>query len=280
MNLDDHHDDDIAEEMDERLDECVVREVEQACKDRDAEIATFRASLASETKHLADAMTTLEGLGRFPVIYADPPWAYRKAALVNRGAARAVEKEYPTMQPDEIAALPVASIADADSVLFMGATGPKLPEALMVMKAWGFTYRTIAFVWVKLTTKADKPFFGMGFYTRANAEIVLVGTRGKGVKRQDAAVRQVFLDCYDGPSDEQFATPIGRHSEKPDEVRQRIERLYQGPRVELFARTTVRDWTVWGNDAALASRPPPRSRARKEMNHERRDSRGRLLHLQ
>lgn len=187
-------------------------------------------------------------VGQFPVIYADPAWAYRKAKLVDRGAARAVEKEYPTMQPKEIAALPVSTIAARDSVLFMWATGPKLPQALMVMNAWGFEYRTIAFVWVKLTKKADKPFFGMGFYTRANAEIVLVGTKGKGCKRIDAAVRQVALDVYDGPSEEPIAAVIGEHSAKPDEIRQRIERLYDGPRIELFARERVRDWTVWGNE--------------------------------
>ena len=186
---------------------------------------------------------------RYSVIYADPAWAYRKTPLVNRGAARAVEKEYPTMQPEEIAAIPVASIAEDNSVLFLWATGPKLPEALMVMKAWGFTYRTIAFVWVKLTTKADKPFFGMGFYTRANAEIVLVGTRGRGCKRLDAAVRQVVLDVYDGPDEEQIAAPISTHSAKPDEVRQRIERLYDGRRVELFARKASDGWDVWGNQA-------------------------------
>lgn len=187
--------------------------------------------------------------GQFPIIYADPPWAYRKTALVDRGSARAVEKEYPTMQPAEIAALPVSLLATDDATLFMWATGPKLPEALMVMQSWGFKYRTIAFVWVKLTKKADKPFFGMGFYTRANAEIVLVGTKGKGRKRLDASVRQVMLDCdeYDGPSEEPTSSPIGKHSEKPDEIRQRIEQLYDGPRIELFARQRVRDWSVWGH---------------------------------
>jgi N6-adenosine-specific RNA methylase IME4 len=186
--------------------------------------------------------------GRFPVVYADPAWAYRKAPLVNRGRARAVEKEYATMQPEEIAALPVGDLAAPDAVLFLWATGPKLPLALDVMKAWDFEFRTVAFVWVKLTSKGDKPHFGMGFYTRANAELCLVGTRGKGVRRQDASVRQVCLDVYDGPSEEQVATPIGAHSAKPDEIRQRIERLYAGPRVELFARERVRDWTVWGNE--------------------------------
>jgi N6-adenosine-specific RNA methylase IME4 len=185
---------------------------------------------------------------KFPIIYADPAWAYRKSPLVNRGTARAVEKEYPTMQPEEICALPVESIAEDDATLFMWATGPKLPLALEVMQAWGFKYRTIAFVWVKLTKTETKPFFGMGFYTRANAEIVLVGTRGKGRRRVDASVPQIVLDIYDGPEEEQIATPIRQHSQKPDEVRLRIEQLYAGPRIELFARDRVRDWTVWGNE--------------------------------
>jgi len=188
---------------------------------------------------------------QFPVIYADPPWAYRKEPLNDLGAARAVEKEYATMSPEEIAALPIAQLATPDAVLFMWATGPKLPQALSLMSAWSFEYRTIAFVWIKLTTKSNKPFFGMGFYTRANAEIVLVGTRGKGRKRIDAAVPQVVLDVYDGPEEEPIAAPVGAHSKKPDEVRQRIERLYEGPRIELFARERIRDWTVWGNDPLL-----------------------------
>jgi N6-adenosine-specific RNA methylase IME4 len=187
--------------------------------------------------------------GPYTVVYADPAWAYRKTALVNRGKARAVEKEYPTMQPEEISALPVEGITAMNAVLFMWATGPKMPIALDVMKAWGFTYRTVAFVWIKLTKDGSKPAFGMGFYTRANAEYVIVGTRGKGRPRLDAGVRQVVVDVYDGPEDEQVATVPGRHSQKPDEVRQRIERLYAGPRIELFAREKVRDWMVWGNQA-------------------------------
>lgn len=170
------------------------------------------------------------------VVYADPPWAYRKSPLVNRGRARAVEKEYPTMQPDEIAALPVATWCAPDAVLFLWSVAPKLPIALAVMAAWGFAFRTIGFVWVK-TNRDGTPFVGMGFYTRANAECVLIGVRGRGLPRCDASVSQIVL------------APRGRHSEKPDEVRRRIERLYAGPRLELFARERMRDWMVWGNEA-------------------------------
>lgn len=149
----------------------------------------------------------------------------------------------------------MGSICAKDSVLFLWATGPKMPEALSVMKAWGFTYRTVAFVWVKLTRRGDKLHFGMGFYTRANAELCLVGTRGRGVRRVDAAVRQVVQDVYDGPEEDTVSSPIERHSKKPDEVRSRIERLYGGRRVELFARGAYDGWTCWGLDAPQSGEP-------------------------
>jgi N6-adenosine-specific RNA methylase IME4 len=227
---------------------------------------TARAPLtAAAQRALVPVAAALPKDPQFRVIYADPPWPYRKAQLDDLGAARAVEKEYATMSIEDIAALPVATLAAPDAVLFMWATGPKLLQALRVMEAWGFEYRTIAFVWVKLTTKADKLFFGMGFYTRANAEIVLVGTRGRGCKRIDAGVPQIVLDPYDGPSEEPVAVSIGRHSEKPDEVRRRIERLYEGPRIELFAREQVRDWTVWGNETPeIAPESSPESAANQQ----------------
>jgi N6-adenosine-specific RNA methylase IME4 len=190
---------------------------------------------------------------KYPVIYADPPWAYRKAELVAKtNRVRAVEKEYPTMQPEEIAALPIGACAEDNSVLFMWATGPKLPEALMVMAAWGFTFRTIAFVWVKM--QGDKPFMGMGFYTRANVELVLVGTRGKGRTRKDAGVRQVLLDDF--PESEPLLAEIGEHSRKPAEIRRRIESLYDGPYLELFARDAPDGWRVWGNDVPVDREQP------------------------
>jgi N6-adenosine-specific RNA methylase IME4 len=176
--------------------------------------------------------------GRFNVVYCDPPWAYRKTALVDRGRARAVEKEYRTMQPEDIAALSVASISADDAVLFMWATWPKLPEALHVMRSWGFAYKTVGFVWEK-SSRHGKVFMGMGFYTRANTEVVLVGTRGRGLPRLDASVHQIVH------------APIGRHSAKPEEDPARIDRLYSGSRVELFARATRRGWVTWGNDPAL-----------------------------
>ena len=146
------------------------------------------------------------------------------------------ENHYPTMSIDDICALPVADIAAKDSVLFLWATFPMLPEALRVISAWGFKYKTVAFVWLKQNPKAQSWFFGMGFWTRGNAEICLLATRGNP-KRQDNSVHQFII------------SPREAHSKKPDEARDKIVRLMGDlPRVELFARQSPPDWDVWGNE--------------------------------
>jgi N6-adenosine-specific RNA methylase IME4 len=171
--------------------------------------------------------------GKYQIIYADPPWSYRdKASAGERGACY----KYSVLDTAGVCALPIASLADQNCVLFMWATFPMLPDAFQVMKAWGFDYKTVAFVWVKTNKKADSDFFGMGNWTRANAEIVLLGVKGKP-KRVSAAVRQIVR------------TPIMRHSEKPNEVRERIVNLMGDfPRIELFAREKISGWDVWGNE--------------------------------
>jgi N6-adenosine-specific RNA methylase IME4 len=185
---------------------------------------------------------------RYSVIYADPPWSWSKSPLIDRGAARTVEKEYPTMQPEEIMALPVSLIAADRSILFMWTTSPKLPMAFDVMTAWGFQYKTVAFVWTKRNKVSDGWFTGMGFYTRQNAEFCLLGTRGKpALTRLDKSVHQIVDD------------PISVHSRKPESVRERIDRLYAGERIELFARQHTPGWDAWGYD--VTSRPDQRSSA-------------------
>ena len=110
---------------------------------------------------------------------------------------------------------------------------PCLCEALEVLTAWGFSYKTVAFVWVKQNRKNDDLFTGMGYWTRANAEICILATKGHP-KRVDAGVRQVIL------------SHIEEHSKKPDEARERIVRLMGDlPRVELFARQSPEGWDVW-----------------------------------
>ena len=168
---------------------------------------------------------------KYQVIYADPPWDYQQCRL--SGSAK---KHYPTMRIEELCALPVAEIADRDCALFLWATFPQLPEALRLIQAWGFVYKTVAFVWLKQNRKALTWFFGLGFWTRSNAEICLLATKGHP-KRQSAGIHQLVI------------SPVERHSKKPDEVREKIVALMGDvPRIELFARQQTPGWDVWGNE--------------------------------
>ena len=169
--------------------------------------------------------------GNYNIIYADPPWQY------NRNKGRGVaENHYRTINLEKICALPVADIAAQDSVLFLWATFPMLPEALHVISAWGFTFKTVAFVWLKLNKKSPGWFNGMGFWTRGNAEICLLATRGHP-KRKSAGIHQFII------------SPVERHSKKPDIAREKIVALMGDvPRIELFARQTSPGWGVWGNE--------------------------------
>lgn len=181
--------------------------------------------------HTTDIAAWLREGPRYQVIYADPPWRYndQKGNDPAMGGIR-----YPTMSDAEIAALPVKQVAERTSALFLWATMPKLQEALDVMRAWGFAYRTTAFVWLKLNPDGS-PYSGMGHWTNSNIEIVLFGKRG-APKRLARDVKQVVM------------APVGVHSAKPDEVRRRIVRLMGNvPRVELFARTAAAGWDAVGN---------------------------------
>ena len=161
----------------------------------------------------------------------DPPWQYEQKRL--SGAA---EHHYPTMSIETLCALPIAELAAEDSALFLWATFPQLPEALRLLKAWGFQYKTTAFVWLKLNKKARTWFYGLGFWTRGNAEICLLATRGHP-KRQSAGIHQFII------------SPVRQHSRKPDEARDKIVALMGDvPRVELFARQETPGWDVWGNE--------------------------------
>ena len=162
----------------------------------------------------------------YQIIYADPPWRYDQKGL--QGAA---EKHYSTMSLEDICKLPVGSISAKDSILFLWATFPQLPAALRVISAWGFKYKTVAFLWLKKNRKADSWFFGLGFWTRGNAEVCLLATRGHP-KRQSSKIHQFII------------SPIEAHSKKPDIV----ERAGDVPRIELFARQTTPGWDVWGNE--------------------------------
>jgi N6-adenosine-specific RNA methylase IME4 len=175
----------------------------------------------------------------FGAIYADPPWTF--ATWSQAGKDRSPEKHYGVMDTAAIAAMPVADLAASDAVLLMWTCWPQLPEALEVIRAWGFTYKTCGFCWVKADARQPDMFsdstpvqVGMGFWTRSNSEVCLLAVRGKP-KRLNADVRQAIVE------------PRRQHSRKPDCVPGRIERLVAGPYLELFARTQRPGWTVWGN---------------------------------
>ena len=179
---------------------------------------------------------------KYGAILADPPWSFRAWSgdtLASRKYDVAAQ-HYSTMSFDEIAALPVADMAAEDCALFCWVVWPSLPEALGVIEKWGFAYKTCAFAWFKGNTLPLFPDdfrdkMGLGYWTRANSECCLLATRGKP-KRLNADVRQVIQ------------APLREHSRKPDEIYGRIERLVEGPYLEMFARQTRDGWDAWGNE--------------------------------
>ena len=172
---------------------------------------------------------------KYQIIYADPPWSYQDTQKSGGTAFFGASVRYNTMKNKDILSLPISELADKDSVLFMWATSPLLPEALETIKAWGFKFKTIAFVWNK-QTKNNINISNMGRWTMGNVEIVLLGVKGKP-KRIIKNIKQLVI------------AERKRHSEKPQEVRDRIVSLMGDlPRIELFARQKTEGWDVWGNE--------------------------------
>lgn len=169
---------------------------------------------------------------KYSVIYVDPPWRY---ADQKNNDPKMGGITYPTLSQAELFSLPVADIAEKDCALFLWATMPLLKEALDVIEAWGFTYTTCAFTWVKQNPLGSGIYSGLGHWTNGNAELCLFAKKGRP-KRQAKNVKQIVM------------APRSRHSEKPAEVRDRIVQLVGDlPRIELFARTSTPGWDAWGN---------------------------------
>jgi N6-adenosine-specific RNA methylase IME4 len=169
---------------------------------------------------------------KYDLIYCDPPWCYR-----DKNPMGGCEKHYKTLRTKDLCELPIQNISAENSLLFMWATYPLLPDALRVMESWGYTYKTVAFTWIKLYKDGKTPVFGIGHYTASNAEIVLVGKRGKGLPRVNKDVSQIIL------------AERMKHSQKPLEVIQKIDRLYGGvKKIELFCRDKQPGWDATGFD--------------------------------
>lgn len=185
--------------------------------------------------------------GKYDVIYADPPWDYRGreqfgfAGDVGVSSGGAIQ-QYETLTPVQLAALDVASAAAADCVLFMWTTGPMMNDAMTVLQAWGFTYKTVAFVWHKQRVNP-------GYYTLSSCEYCLVATQGRIPTPRGSRNERQFVSL-----------PRGKHSAKPLEVRSRINRMFPTQsKLELFARNVPAEqrWSTWGNEVAEHRRPLP-----------------------
>ena len=187
----------------------------------------------SATKRSSTGPHTLIASGfRAGVIAADPPWSFN---YYSERADRAVFNHYEMMSFDAIKALAVAKLAADDCALFLWGTWPDMPMWMPVIEAWGFTYSGLAFDWVKLNANGRGLHWGTGYGTRANPEPCLLARRGN-LLRLDEGVHSVIM------------APVGAHSAKPDEAYRRMERLFGGPRLELFARKPREGWHTWGDE--------------------------------
>ncbi len=179
----------------------------------------------------------------YSVIYADPPWSFKTYS--GKGLGRSAEAWYDCLTLDEICALPIENLAEENCVLLMWTTDPFLRESFRVIDAWGFTYKTVGFYWIKSPTS----WFGTGYWTRANPEQCLLATRGQP-KRTNADVPKLIV------------APRREHSRKPDEIYERIERLCVGPYIEIFARQRREGWNALGDETDIGPRTERKWRSR------------------
>lgn len=173
---------------------------------------------------------------RYDVILADPPWQFEywnRKTSSKRGTG---EKYYDVMSVDAIADHSVSSLLNDNAALFLWTSWPFIDQVFKVIKAWGFTYRTLGFIWVKQNPTGFGFFTGMGYYTRRNTEPCLLGVKGSmPVARKD--ILEIIL------------SPVQKHSRKPHRQYEIIEALYPDARyLELFARNRREGWDVWGNE--------------------------------
>lgn len=186
---------------------------------------------------------------KFATIYIDPPWRFRVWDENVSSAGGSARAHYPVMDTADIAAIPIPDLMERDCVVFLWTVWTHLPEAVWLADQWGLEYKTCAFNWVKLNKmQRDTPFTGMGYWTRANSEPCLLFTKGSP-RRKSKDVPQMLIDWQGGLFEtETIATPIGRHSEKPQAIYERIEALVDGPYCEVFGRRQRDGWTTLGNE--------------------------------
>lgn len=179
---------------------------------------------------------------KYDIIYADPPWDYGGKMQYDKSSIKTenvgFEKnifissatfKYPTLKIKELKMLDVNSIAADDSLLFMWTTGPHLANSVGLGVAWGFEYKTVAFVW-------DKMVHNPGRYTLSQTEFCLVFKKGRIPTPRGARNIRQFIQV-----------PRGKHSEKPENVIDGITKMFPEQRkIELFARENYNGWDNWG----------------------------------
>jgi len=171
---------------------------------------------------------------KYNIIYSDPPWAYKR----NVGQGVAID-QYKTMDNKDICNLPISELCEKNCALICWVTFPKIEQGIEVIKSWGFEIKTVFATWIKTNKKNGKPFFGIGSYTKSNAEVCLLATKGK----MHQFVKSNSISSI-------VMQPIRKHSQKPEEVRKMITDLFGDlPRIELFARQNAEGWDCWGLEA-------------------------------
>lgn len=175
-------------------------------------------------------------MSNYQIIYADPPWAYRQKQINFQSYDKGkkyendVTEHYQTMSNEDIKNLDVRSLADDDCLLFLWVTSPNLDIGIETGKAWGFEFKTVAFVW-------DKQRTNYGFYTLSQIELCLVFKKGRIPKKSANNIKQFLSE------------KLSEHSKKPQEIRNRIENMFPlQSKIELFARQKTEGWDVWGNE--------------------------------
>lgn len=178
--------------------------------------------------------------GGYGLILADPPWSFLTRS--DKGKRKSPERHYDCMSIDDIKQLPVADLAGRDCVLALWSTAPHMDQALDVMKAWGFTYKTMG-GWAKRSKRDTAWAFGTGYRYRNRMEPWLLGTRGSPGQLSRSITNLIVA-------------PVREHSRKPDQMRQDLQAAFPGPYVELFSRSGGDpNWAVWGNEVGKFSPP-------------------------
>lgn len=209
----------------------------------------WRDALAGEFMALAPA-------GGFKVILADPPWEFETRS--QKGQGKSPSRHYDTLTVEHVMEMPVGMLAAPNCALFLWVTWPIMPDWTRVIQAWGFSYAGLAWEWRKFNPETGRYAFGPGYGTRKNLEPCLLARRGNPRLRRKLPADLFGLgapvegargvrDWMEWWPEAEIRAPRREHSRKPDEQYERVETLFNGPYVELFARSRRPGWAAWGN---------------------------------